>query len=83
MTARRSAAQQLRSAQPAAVRGSRDSVFHTTPEETLMPQDGSPDETVFASAEDPDWLPPEINTGVAHSARVYNYLLGGRFLKTH
>jgi Enoyl-(Acyl carrier protein) reductase len=41
-----------------------------------MPQDGRPDETVFASAEDPDWLPPEINTGVAHSARVYNYLLG-------
>ena len=43
-----------------------------------MAQDGSPDETVFASAEDPDWLPPEINTGVAHSARVYNYLLGGK-----
>ena len=43
-----------------------------------MPQDGSPAETVFASAEDPDWLPPEINTGVAHSARVYNYLLGGK-----
>jgi hypothetical protein len=62
----------------AAIRGSRDSVFCTTPEETLMPQDGSPDETVFASAEDPDWLPPEINTGVAHSARVYNYLLGGK-----
>ena len=43
-----------------------------------MPQDSSPDETVFAAAEDPDWLPPEINTGVAHSARVYNYLLGGK-----
>ena len=43
-----------------------------------MPQDRSPDETVFASVEDPDWLPPEINTGVAHSARVYNYLLGGK-----
>src|ERR1700728_902873 len=43
-----------------------------------MPQDGSGDETVFASAEDPDWLPPEINTGVAHSARVYDYLLGGK-----
>jgi hypothetical protein len=38
-----------------------------------MPQDGSRDETVFASAEDPDWLPPEINTGVAHSARVYDW----------
>ena len=43
-----------------------------------MPQHGSPDETVSASAEDPDWLPPEINTGVAHSARVYDYLLGGK-----
>ena len=43
-----------------------------------MPQDGSPDKTVPASAEDPDWLPPEINTGVAHSARVYNYWLGGK-----
>ena len=29
-------------------------------------------------AEDPDWLPPEINTGVAHSARVYDYWLGGK-----
>jgi SAM-dependent methyltransferase len=28
--------------------------------------------------EDPDWLPPEINTGVAHSARVYDYWLGGK-----
>jgi hypothetical protein len=43
-----------------------------------MPQDGSPNETVSAYAEDPDWLPPEINTGVAHSARVYNYWLGGK-----
>ena len=43
-----------------------------------MPQDGGPDETVLASVEDPDWLPPEINTGVAHSARVYDYLLGGK-----
>src|ERR1700733_10696749 len=43
-----------------------------------MPQDGGPDETVFASVEDPDWLPPEINTGVAHSAPVYNYLLCGK-----
>jgi hypothetical protein len=43
-----------------------------------MPQDGSGDEIVFASVEDLDWLPPEINTGVAHSARVYNYLLGGQ-----
>jgi len=28
--------------------------------------------------EDPDWLPPEINTGMAHPARVYDYMLGGR-----
>ncbi len=27
-----------------------------------------------------DWLPPEVNTGVAHSARVYDYWLGGCFL---
>jgi hypothetical protein len=26
----------------------------------------------------PDWLPPEVNTGVAHSARVYDYWLGGK-----
>ena len=26
----------------------------------------------------PDWMPPEINTGVAHSARVYDYWLGGK-----
>jgi hypothetical protein len=43
-----------------------------------VPQDGSPDETFFTSMEDPDWLPPEINTGVAHSARVYDYYLGGK-----
>ena len=34
--------------------------------------------TVAAAQEDPDSLPPEINTNVAHSARVYNYWLGGR-----
>jgi hypothetical protein len=55
-------------------------VFHHHREETPMPQDGSPDESVPASAEDPDWLPPEINTGVAHPARVYDYMLGGCFL---
>jgi hypothetical protein len=43
-----------------------------------MPQPGSPEETVPAAAEDPDWLPPEINTGVAHPARVYDYFLGGK-----
>jgi hypothetical protein len=34
--------------------------------------------TVAAAREDPDSLPPEINTNVAHSARVYNYWLGGK-----
>ena len=29
-------------------------------------------------AGDPDWLLPEINTSVAHPARVYDYLLGGK-----
>jgi hypothetical protein len=27
--------------------------------------------------QDPDWLPPEINTGVPHPARVYDYWIGG------
>lgn len=27
---------------------------------------------------DPDWLPPGLNTGMAHPARVYDYMLGGR-----
>jgi trans-aconitate methyltransferase len=27
---------------------------------------------------DPDWAPPEINTNVAHTARVYDYWLGGK-----
>ena len=41
---------------------------------------GSPDVPVPAAAvpEDPGWLPPEINTGVAHPARVYDYWLGGK-----
>jgi S-adenosyl methyltransferase len=43
-----------------------------------MPPSGSPDETGHAPAQDPDWLPPEINTGTAHSARVYDYWLGGK-----
>ena len=43
-----------------------------------MPEDGSPDETIPAVAGDPDWLPPEINVTVAHPARVYDYLLGGK-----
>jgi hypothetical protein len=36
-----------------------------------MAKNGSP-------ADDPDWLPPEINTSVAHPARIYDYLLGGK-----
>lgn len=45
-----------------------------------MPEADSsgPPITVAAAQEDPDWLPPEINTNVAHSARVYNYWLGGK-----
>jgi O-methyltransferase involved in polyketide biosynthesis len=27
---------------------------------------------------DPDWVPPEIDTSVAHPARVYDYWLGGK-----
>jgi S-adenosyl methyltransferase len=43
-----------------------------------MPQNGRPSEAVPAVSEEPDWLPPEINTGVAHPARVYDYMLGGK-----
>ncbi|HTR93140.1 MAG TPA: SAM-dependent methyltransferase [Trebonia sp.] len=43
-----------------------------------MPPSGSPDETVGVPAQDPGRLPPEINTGTAHSARVYDYWLGGK-----
>jgi hypothetical protein len=45
-----------------------------------MAEDGTPDKAVPGAAGDPDWLPPEINTGVAHPARVYDYWLGGHFL---
>jgi hypothetical protein len=31
-----------------------------------------------AAGADPDWLPQEINTDVAHPARVYDYWLGGK-----
>src|SRR5580698_3787432 len=37
-----------------------------------------PSATVSAAQDHPDSLPPEINTNVAHSARVYNYWLGGK-----
>jgi hypothetical protein len=45
-----------------------------------MTEAGSPDVPipVAADPEDPDWLPPEINTGTAHPARVYDYWLGGK-----
>jgi hypothetical protein len=43
-----------------------------------MSESGGPGLPAPAAAEDPDWLPPEINAGVAHSARVYDYWLGGK-----
>jgi hypothetical protein len=45
-----------------------------------MAEDNSPDVPIPAPADpdDLDWLPPEINTGTAHSARVYDYWLGGK-----
>ena len=45
-----------------------------------MPEAGSPEMRlpVKADPRDPDWLPPEVNVGVAHSARVYDYFLGGK-----
>jgi hypothetical protein len=43
-----------------------------------MPTNGSPDETIPAVAGGPDWPLPEINVTVAHPARVYDYLLGGK-----
>ena len=48
-----------------------------------MPEASGPDVRVPVSGvpedpKDPDWLPPEFNTGIAHPARVYDYLLGGK-----
>jgi hypothetical protein len=43
-----------------------------------MPNVDDSDTPAPAVARDPDWLPPEINTGVPHSARVYDYWLGGK-----
>src|ERR1700722_10118008 len=45
-----------------------------------MPEADSSGEsaTTAAAQGDLDSLPPEINTNVAHSARVYNYWLGGK-----
>jgi hypothetical protein len=61
----------------ALIRGSCGNVFYH-PEEAPMAQDASPDETAPVSAEDPDRLLPKLNTDVAHSARVYDYWLGGK-----
>jgi hypothetical protein len=43
-----------------------------------MPNADDSDVASPADHQDPDWLPPELNTGVAHTARVYNYWLGGK-----
>ena len=43
-----------------------------------MPNVGDSDAQRPALAQDPGWLPPEINTGVPHPARVYDYWLGGK-----
>ena len=45
-----------------------------------MPEAGGPKvpSPVAADDEDPDWLPPGINAGIAHPARVYDYFLGGK-----
>jgi hypothetical protein len=45
-----------------------------------MPEASGPDVPVPVAAvsEEPGRLPPEFNTGVPHSARVYDYLLGGK-----
>jgi hypothetical protein len=40
-----------------------------------MSQSGGSDSWMRA---DPDWVPPEIDTSVAHPARVYDYWLGGK-----
>jgi SAM-dependent methyltransferase len=43
-----------------------------------MPTNGSPDETIPAVAGNQDRPLPEINVTVAHPARAYDYLLGGK-----
>ena len=45
-----------------------------------MPEASGPDVPVSVAEdqEDPAWLPPEFNTGIAHPARVYDYWLGGK-----
>jgi hypothetical protein len=43
-----------------------------------MPRDARPDGTVPASVKGPGLHLPEINPGLAHPARVYDYMLGGK-----
>jgi hypothetical protein len=43
-----------------------------------MPSASDSDVPSQAAPQDPGGLPPELDTGVAHTARVYNYWLGGR-----
>jgi hypothetical protein len=45
-----------------------------------MPEAGGPNvpSPLAADDGDPDWLPPGINAGIAHPARVYDYFLGGK-----
>jgi hypothetical protein len=50
----------------------------TLPGGPAMPNADDSDVASPADHQDPDWLPPELNTGVAHTARVYNYWLGGK-----
>ncbi len=40
-----------------------------------MPESGDPELWMHA---DPGWVPPDIDTSVAHPARVYDYWLGGK-----
>jgi len=44
-------------------------------EEAIMPESGDPELWMHA---DPGWVPPDIDTSVAHPARVYDYWLGGK-----
>src|SRR5260370_11530003 len=44
-------------------------------EVAVMPEGGGPGSWMRA---DPEWVPAEINTSVAHPARVYDYWLGGK-----
>jgi hypothetical protein len=45
---------------------------------TNLPEETSMSDSHGVAGAHPDWLPPEINTNVAHPARVYDYWLGGK-----